>query len=60
MFVSLYSVKYIYDMTCNVYGLYIVYNNLLWKMTSYTYLTYMLTFLYISQNIVYINDGLNQ
>ena len=56
MFDSLYSVKYIYDMTLHVYGLYTVYNNLLWKMTSYTYLTYMLTFLYISQNMGCIKD----
>ena len=56
MFDSLYNVKYIYNMALHVYGLYTVYNNLLWKMTSYTYLTYILTFLYISQNMGYIKD----
>ena len=56
MFDSLYSVMYIYDMALHVYGLYTVYNNLLWKMTSYTYLTYMITFLYISQNMGCIKD----
>ena len=59
MFSSLYSVKYIYDMTLHIYGLYIIYNNLLWKMTSYTYLAYMMTFFYISQRTEQILNELN-
>jgi hypothetical protein len=53
---AFYSVWYIYNMTLHIYSIYIAYNFLMWKITSYRYLTYMLTFLYIAQPIEQIGN----
>jgi len=57
MFYNIYQLWVIYTIILQLHGVYVAYSFLMWSFaTSFTYLAYMLTFVYVAQPVEQLED----